>query len=327
MGCRVKAGGCKWDWFTRKFCKLGCGKCKTEDAPFYETHPVVGIMSFKDVAKHMRQKVGAAQVAMQLSAARNKVSATRAGRSSGHLDRIFLPPGCKHRPVQSLFRGSLILQIHHANYVRLSQARIDPATCRPSQIHDIGAAVRKQPLMNMQYPHTSNSIQHVCQFNVKPVRPPAECSDMSKACNHARAEDCYGVNFAQLRHTCPKTCGFCQGCSDRHSGCRAWSMRDQCKRNSGFMLETCQLSCKLCTRYYDEQPPAFTTLHNGLLMPVVGFGTAGLGSATRAAVTEALQLGYRHIDSAQGQQWYREDDTGQVRCWQRTVLQGLHNPG
>lgn len=41
-------------------------------------------------------------------------------------------------------------------------------------------------------------------------------------------------------------------------------------------------------------------LHNGVLMPAVGLGTWQLnGEECEAAVTEALALGYRHIDSAQ----------------------------
>jgi hypothetical protein len=78
------------------------------------------------------------------------------------------------------------------------------------------------------------------------------------------------------------------------------------------MLESCQQSCKLCTRYYDATPPMFTSLWNGLLVRTVGFGTAGLGSDTEEAVVKALEAGYTHIDSAQGKAWYREDETGKV---------------
>ena len=40
-------------------------------------------------------------------------------------------------------------------------------------------------------------------------------------------------------------------------------------------------------------------LNNGIMMPTIGFGTAGLGEGTEAAVAEALKAGYRHLDSAQ----------------------------
>lgn len=80
----------------------------------------------------------------------------------------------------------------------------------------------------------------------------------------------------------------------------------------GYMLENCPQSCKLCTKYYDSEPPAFTTLWNGLLMRTVGFGTAGLGGETEEAVSQALEVGYTHLDSAQGRAWYREDSTGKV---------------
>ena len=40
-------------------------------------------------------------------------------------------------------------------------------------------------------------------------------------------------------------------------------------------------------------------LNNGVMMPTVAFGTAGLGQGTLAAVAEAVRAGYRHFDSAQ----------------------------
>jgi diketogulonate reductase-like aldo/keto reductase len=47
-------------------------------------------------------------------------------------------------------------------------------------------------------------------------------------------------------------------------------------------------------------------------MPAVGFGTAGLGSGTKAAVGSAHEAGYRHFDTAQAREWYREDLVGQA---------------
>ena len=43
------------------------------------------------------------------------------------------------------------------------------------------------------------------------------------------------------------------------------------------------------------------TLNNGVVMPRVGFGTAGLGAATEEATGWALASGYRLLDSAQVQ--------------------------
>lgn len=40
-------------------------------------------------------------------------------------------------------------------------------------------------------------------------------------------------------------------------------------------------------------------LSNGIMMPSVGFGTAGLGEHTDQAVKEALLAGYALIDTAQ----------------------------
>lgn len=47
-------------------------------------------------------------------------------------------------------------------------------------------------------------------------------------------------------------------------------------------------------------------------MPLVGFGTAGLGENTAQAVTWALEAGYRLLDSAQAREWYREDLVGEA---------------
>ena len=47
-------------------------------------------------------------------------------------------------------------------------------------------------------------------------------------------------------------------------------------------------------------------------MPRVGFGTAGLGEGTAAAVRSALSAGYRLLDSAQAREWYREDLVGEA---------------
>lgn len=53
-------------------------------------------------------------------------------------------------------------------------------------------------------------------------------------------------------------------------------------------------------------------LSNGWEMPIVGFGTAGLGEHTQQAVEWALDEGYRHVDSAQARAWYREDLVGKA---------------
>ncbi|CAN0545349.1 unnamed protein product, partial [Laminaria digitata] len=45
--------------------------------------------------------------------------------------------------------------------------------------------------------------------------------------------------------------------------------------------------------------PLQVRLNNGVYVPRIGFGTAGLGDATEESVTLALEAGYRHIDTAQ----------------------------
>jgi diketogulonate reductase-like aldo/keto reductase len=98
----------------------------------------------------------------------------------------------------------------------------------------------------------------------------------------------------------------------------------ECDANPAFMLESCRKSCGAC----EKRAPAgtgtgtggdgetsdavsgFARLNTGALMPLVGFGTAGLGEATERAVLWALEAGYRSIDSAQAREWYREDLVG-----------------
>ena len=50
----------------------------------------------------------------------------------------------------------------------------------------------------------------------------------------------------------------------------------------------------------------------GKQMAVVGYGTAGLGASTKAAVLAALQEGYTHIDTAMAREWYRDDLVGEA---------------
>ncbi|KAJ7570447.1 hypothetical protein O6H91_01G120300 [Diphasiastrum complanatum] len=65
--------------------------------------------------------------------------------------------------------------------------------------------------------------------------------------------------------------------------------------------------------------PRMIQLANGVLMPVLGFGTAGLGEHTKNATLCALQTGYRLLDSAQAREWYNEEAVGEsIR------LSGIH---
>ena len=47
-------------------------------------------------------------------------------------------------------------------------------------------------------------------------------------------------------------------------------------------------------------------------MPRIGFGTAALGWDTGRVVEQALEVGYRLLDSAQAREWYREDLVGEA---------------
>ena len=122
------------------------------------------------------------------------------------------------------------------------------------------------------------------------------------------------------------------GCADAAgAACAAWVASGECDANPAFMLESCRKSCGACgekraprsatgTRsealgdealgFLGSESSGFARLDSGALMPLVGFGTAGLGEATERAVLWALEAGYRSIDSAQAREWYREDLVG-----------------
>jgi len=54
-------------------------------------------------------------------------------------------------------------------------------------------------------------------------------------------------------------------------------------------------------------------LWNGVLMPRVGFGTAGMrGIATENAVSTALKMGFRHFDGAESKEWYDDEALGRT---------------
>ncbi|KAL0046889.1 hypothetical protein WJX82_000971 [Trebouxia sp. C0006] len=99
-------------------------------------------------------------------------------------------------------------------------------------------------------------------------------------------------------------------CLDEDISCVTWEGQGECLTNPAFMLKACRQACGACQ-------PAVPIKHqvrlsNGIMMPSVGFGTAGLGEHTGQAVKEALLAGYALFDTAQAPEWYREDLVGQA---------------
>eukprot|EP00775_Hariotina_reticulata_P008779 gene8779-8957_t len=72
----------------------------------------------------------------------------------------------------------------------------------------------------------------------------------------------------------------------------------------------CKASCDNCWLLTTSRPFRTVQLNNGRYIPAVGFGTAGLGVGTAAAVQYAVAAGYRMFDSAESKDWYREEDVG-----------------
>lgn len=47
-------------------------------------------------------------------------------------------------------------------------------------------------------------------------------------------------------------------------------------------------------------------------VPRVGFGTAGLGDKSFKSIKKAIEVGFRHIDTARATEWYDEESVGRV---------------
>jgi len=107
-------------------------------------------------------------------------------------------------------------------------------------------------------------------------------------------------------------------CTDLNESCPDWAWSGECEANPDFMEENCALSCELCTpEDRSDQEPGVQVetveLNNGVSMPRIGFGTAGLGCGkSLSAVRDALEAGYRHIDTAQANEWYCEKAVGKA---------------
>jgi hypothetical protein len=78
-----------------------------------------------------------------------------------------------------------------------------------------------------------------------------------------------------------------------------WAADGECSKNVDYMAISCKASCKNCKLYSTRQPFRRVQLNSGHAMPAVGFGTAGLGIGTAAAVQYAVSAGYRMIDTAE----------------------------
>ncbi|KAL0022280.1 hypothetical protein WJX79_002742 [Trebouxia sp. C0005] len=86
-------------------------------------------------------------------------------------------------------------------------------------------------------------------------------------------------------------------CLDEDRSCVTWAAQGECLSNPAFMLKTCKQACGVCQHAVPVGHQV--RLSNGIMMPSVGFGTAGLGEHTDQAVKEALLAGYALIDTAQ----------------------------
>ncbi|GFR43408.1 hypothetical protein Agub_g4489, partial [Astrephomene gubernaculifera] len=116
-------------------------------------------------------------------------------------------------------------------------------------------------------------------------------------------------------------------CVDKQAGCREWAAGGECGGNPGFMSAACPAACHTCPQRVNlPHPLARVRLSNGVLMPAVGYGCAGLGEATRTTVGWALRAGYRHLDSAQAREWYREDLVGEA-MWDFIAAAGAGGGG
>ncbi|PRW20855.1 glyoxal reductase [Chlorella sorokiniana] len=104
------------------------------------------------------------------------------------------------------------------------------------------------------------------------------------------------------------------GCKDKDSQqlCAAWARQGDCDTNPGYMYFHCAAACGLCQAVYlhGNETLQQVEVAPGVLMPTVGYGTAGLVELTADAVFTAIRIGYRLVDSAEACEWYQEDLVG-----------------
>ena len=74
---------------------------------------------------------------------------------------------------------------------------------------------------------------------------------------------------------------------------------------------TCEPPCPAMAQAVDAEPTirGSVTLRNGVELPLLGFGTAGLMGGTRAAVASAVAAGFRAFDTAQAPEWCVQTNT------------------
>jgi len=118
-------------------------------------------------------------------------------------------------------------------------------------------------------------------------------------------------------------------CKDLDDSCEYWASDGECSANTSVMRIRCPAACQFCNRMTkfvatptsrpaNAIPDSWSRvptvkLSNGVIMPRIGFGTAGLGcERSHRAVLEALLVGYRHIDTAQANEWYCEEAVGRA---------------
>jgi diketogulonate reductase-like aldo/keto reductase len=181
------------------------------------------------------------------------------------------------------------------------------------------------------------------------LRLPGDCADYNPMCQRWSAQGSCSSNQQWMHEFCRLACGLCSlappkpedlarvagqaersagvgaatygaplqrlplgNCRDTAGYCDDWASSGQCAKNPSFMLTSCKQACGLCFAYWLKRVPRALRLANGRPMPAIGFGTAALGDGTQEAVRQALLAGYRHIDSAQAREWYREDLVGRA---------------
>lgn len=183
------------------------------------------------------------------------------------------------------------MQIERCNYARAAHAPISLKSCRRLKHDNTAADLSHYGQMKAGLNH--GSLHEACAFNLTPVKLAGECKDKDSCVGTPR--DCIDAEFRDHLHHCPKLCAQCGMCVDQHISCQEWSAAGQCSSNPGFMLDQCPHACiRACSIMYDPHPPFFISLWNGLLMPTIGFGTAGLSTGTTDAVLAALEVGFRY---------------------------------
>jgi hypothetical protein len=133
----------------------------------------------------------------------------------------------------------------------------------------------------------------------------ALCLPFTGQIDEFRSKIAYGGQGARSVKRTTHSIADTVGCQDMFpEDCPKRAALGECHAaHPGFMYDRCLAACGGCVGRFTHNVPRQVQLKPGVIMPVIGLGTAGIGGNTAKVVKDALRIGYRRIDSAQAREW------------------------